>query len=225
MRVLLVEDEERMAGVVARGLREETHSVVVARDGIDGIDLAAAHEFDVVLLDVMLPRLDGIEVVRRLRGSGNQTPIVMLTARDAVHDIVRGLDCGADDYVTKPFSFEELLARIRAAVRHRPASRSTVITVGELVLDPAKRSVTRAGDAISLSATEFRLLEFLMRRAGRVIERGVIIEAVWGLGSDVGENTLEAFISFLRNKVDRPYGDQLIRTVRGVGYGICAGEP
>lgn len=224
MRVLLVEDEERMAGIVARGLREETHSVVVARDGVEGIDLAGEHEFDVVLLDVMLPRLDGIEVVRRLRGSGNHTPIVMLTARDAVHDIVRGLDCGADDYVTKPFSFQELLARMRAAARHRPASPSTAITAGDLVLDPAKRTVTRAGDSIELSATEFRLLEFLMRRAGRVIERGVIIEAVWGLGSEVEENTLEAFISFLRNKVDRPYAEQLIRTVRGVGYGIRAGE-
>lgn len=224
MRVLLVEDEERMAGIVARGLREETHSVVVARDGVEGVDLAAEHEFDVVLLDVMLPRLDGIEVVRRLRGSGNQTPIVMLTARDAVRDIVRGLDCGADDYVTKPFSFEELLARMRAAARHRPASRSTTITIADLTLDPAKRTVTRAGDTITLSATEFRLLEFLMRRAGRVIERGVIIEAVWGFDSEVEENTLEAFISLLRNKVDRAYGERLIRTVRGVGYGIRAGD-
>jgi len=220
MRVLLVEDEERMAGIVAKGLREETHSVVIARDGREAIDIAAHDEFDVLLLDVMLPRLDGIDVVRHLRRRGNDTPIVMLTARDAVGDVVRGLDCGADDYVTKPFSFDELLARLRAAARHRPAARRAELVVDDLVLDPASHRARRGGDDIELSATEFRLLEFLMRRARRVVERRLLIEAVWGFGSDIEENTLEAFVRLLRNKVDRPYAKKLIRTVRGVGYGI-----
>src|SRR5581483_3243509 len=156
MRVLLVEDDERMAAVVAQGLREQAHSVIVARDGAEGIEVAGSHEFDVVLLDLMLPRVDGFGVVRHLRQRGDQTPIVMLTARDAVGDIVRGLDCGADDYVSKPFALDELLARMRAAARHRPAPRSAEIVVDDLVLDPASHRARRGADEIALSATEFR---------------------------------------------------------------------
>ena len=225
MRVLLVEDEERMAGVVARGLREETHSVVIARDGIEGVDLAAAHEFDVVLLDVMLPRLDGIEVVRRLRGSGNQTPIVMLTARDAVPDIVKGLDAGADDYLTKPFSFAEFLARLRALARRpKAAASASCLEAGDLTLDPGKHRVYRGRQEIHLTQTEYRLLEFLMRRAGAVASRRAIVEAVWGLDADVEENTLDAFVRLLRSKVDQGHKSKLIHTVRGFGYCVREGQ-
>jgi len=213
-----VEDEREMAAALARGLREERHTVVVASDGMEGLDLAARHDFDVVLLDVLLPRMSGLDVARRLRGAGNTTPIVMLTARDSVRDIVTGLDCGADDYVTKPFSFEELLARLRSAARHRRGSTSR-LTVADLVLDPAVHAATRAGVRLALSATEFRLLEYLMRRAGQVVPRETLLEAIWGF-EDVEANTLEQFIHLLRAKVDCGSGSKLIRTVRGVGYSI-----
>src|ERR1051326_196683 len=220
MRVLIVEDDAAMAGVLERGLREENHNVVVVHDGADALDTASRFDFDVVLLDAMIPRLDGFDVARRLRRVGNTTPIVMLTARDSVKDIVGGLECGADDYVTKPFSFEELLARLRNATRHRAASADTALRIGDLMLDPSSHRVTRADVDIALSATEFRLLEFLMRRAGRTVAREVLIEAVWGFESEVEANTLEAFIHLLRNKVDRDHDVKLIRTVRGAGYAI-----
>jgi DNA-binding response OmpR family regulator len=174
----------------------------------------------VIVLDIMLPGVDGYEVARRLRKSHNETPILMLTARDAVPDIVKGLDAGADDYLTKPFSFEEFLARLRSVSRRGSAPRPTILTVGDLVMDPATHEVKRDGEEIHLSPTEFRLLEFLMRRAGRVVSRNTIVQAIWNFDDDVEENTLDAFISLLRSKVDRDQSEKLIQTVRGLGYTI-----
>jgi len=223
MRVLIVEDEKKMAGLLKKGLEEENHSVSVAHDGRAALELAQDYEFDAIVLDLMLPGVDGYEVARRLRKSRNETPILMLTARDAVPDIVKGLDAGADDYLTKPFSFEEFLARLRSVSRRGSVPRPTMLTVGDLVLDPATHKVTRAGEEIHLSPTEFRLLEFLMRRAGRVVSRNTIVQAIWNLDDDVEENTLDAFISLLRSKIDRDKQEKLIQTVRGLGYTIREG--
>jgi len=220
MHVLIVEDEKKMASLLKKGLEEENHSVTLAFDGRTALDMAQGLEFDAIVLDLMLPGVDGFEVARRLRKCGNETPILILTARDAVPDVVKGLDIGADDYMTKPFSFEEFLARLRSVSRRGAAPRPAVLQVGDLVLDPAAHQVTRAGEEIYLSRTEFRLLELLMRRAGRVVARNTIVQAVWSEDDDVEENTLDAFISLLRNKVDRDHKVKLIQTVRGTGYTI-----
>ena len=218
MRLLLVEDERRFAAVLKRGLEEENHIVSVAHDGRTGIELAELYDFDVIILDVMLPEFDGHQVAQRLRHAGRHTPIVMLTARDTTADVVAGLDAGADDYLKKPFAFEELLARLRAAARRQPSEAPTALRVGPLTLDPATHDVVRSGRHIALTATEFRLLERLMRAAGRVVTREHLVEAVWGLDREVGTNALDAFVRLLRKKVDRPFERKLIRTVRGVGY-------
>jgi DNA-binding response OmpR family regulator len=194
--------------------------VSLAHDGRGALEMAQALEYDAIVLDLMLPGIDGFEVARRLRKSGDKTPILVLTARDTVPDVVKGLDIGADDYMTKPFSFEEFLARLRAISRRASAPRATLLQVGDLVLNPASHEVKRGGEEISLSRTEFRLLEFLMRRAGRVVPRNTIVNAVWDTNEDVEENTLDAFISLLRNKVDRDRKVKLIQTVRGTGYSI-----
>jgi len=220
MHVLIVEDEKKMAELLKKGLEEENHSVSLAFDGRDALEMAQALEYDAIVLDLMLPGIDGYEVARRLRKGGNKTPILVLTARDTVPDVVKGLDLGADDYMTKPFSFEEFLARLRSVSRRGSAPRPTLLQVGDLVLDPASHEVTRAGEEISLSRTEFRLLEFLMRRAGRVVPRNAIVQSVWESDEEVEENTLDAFISLLRNKVDRDHKAKLIQTVRGTGYTI-----
>jgi len=220
MRILIVEDEKKMADLLKKGLEEENHSVSVAFDGRAALEIAGDFEFDAIVLDIMLPGVDGYEVARRLRKNHNETPILMLTARDAVPDIVKGLDAGADDYLTKPFSFEEFLARLRSVSRRGSAPRPTILTVGDLVLDPATHDVKRDGEEIHLSPTEFRLLEFLMRRAGRVVSRNTIVQAIWNFDDDVEENTLDAFISLLRSKVDRDQKEKLIQTVRGLGYTI-----
>lgn len=209
-----------MAELLRKGLEEEHHLVVAAFDGPAALEIASSTELDVILLDVMLPGMDGIEVARHLRTRNNHTPVVMLTARDSVPDIVRGLDVGADDYLIKPFSFVELLARIRASARRGPIPRPVQMRVADLVLDPAALRVCRAEREIHLTATEFRLLEFLMRRAGHVIARRVLIEAVWWDFEDVEDNTLDAFISLLRNKVDKGHRRKLIHTVRGIGYSL-----
>ncbi|MGH9402577.1 MAG: response regulator transcription factor [Terriglobia bacterium] len=222
MRVLIVEDEKGMAGLLKKGLEEENHSVSLAFNGREALEFAGQYEFDAIVLDVMLPEIDGFEVARRLRRNRNETPVLMLTARDATPDIVKGLDIGADDYLTKPFSFEVFLARLRAVARRPSGSRAGSLEVADLKLDPAQHRVFRGGREIRLSATEFRLLEFLMRRAGRVIRRGAIIEAVWDDDQDVEDNTLDAFVRLLRSKVDRKFRQKLIHTVRGVGYTLRA---
>lgn len=220
MQILIVEDEKKMAAVLKQGLEAENHRVTLAYDGRSGLDLAETAEFDVVVLDLMLPVIDGFEVARRLRSGRNHTPILMLTARDAVPDIVKGLDLGADDYLTKPFSFDVFLARLRSVARRGSAPRPTVLQVDDLVLDPASHQVTRGEREVHLSPTEFRLLELLMRRSGRVVPRDAIVEAVWDFDHDVEENTLDTFIRLLRSKIDREHDRKLIQTVRGIGYTI-----
>lgn len=226
MRVLIVEDESQMATLLRKALESENHTVTVALDGSEGLALAELHDFDVMVLDVMLPKLDGFEVARRLRHRKRTVPILMLTARDTVPDVVRALDLGADDYLPKPFALDEFFARLRTVARHRvAASRTAQLRVADLWLDPATREVGRADGPIQLTATEFRLLEFLMRRSGRVAPRDAIVEGVWGLDREVETNNLDAFMRLLRNKVDRSHEAKLIHTVRGVGYAIRAGPP
>jgi len=224
MQVLVVEDERRMAELLRQGLEEEGHSVVLAGNGRDGLAMAESHPFDVILLDVMLPGMDGFSVARKLRAARNQTPILMLTARDAAEDVVTGLNLGADDYLVKPFAFDVLLARLRAVSRRGPIPQPVPLRVKDLTLDPASREVTRHGRRIALTRTEYSLLELLMRRAGRVVPRENLIEAVWGYDSEVRGNTLDAFIRLLRDKVDVAAEKKLIHTVRGVGYCLRAEE-
>ena len=202
MRILIVEDEPQMAGLLARGLEEELYEVSVAKDGKTALDLSTSNEFDVILLDVMLPKIGGLEVARQIRQREQSTPLLMLTARDALPDIVKGLDAGADDYLTKPFSFQELLARIRALVRRHEFRRKTVVETGDLVLDTTSFRAFRGGREIYLSLTEFRLLELLVRNSGRIVSRSEILTTVWGAGRVVTENTLDAFVRLLRRKVD-----------------------
>lgn len=225
MRVLVVEDEVRMAEQLRRGLEQDGYSVLVAHDGQTALDLARTAGHDLLVLDWMLPKVDGREVARRLRRTGIRTPILMLTARDATPDVVEGLDCGADDYLTKPFAFEVLLARLRALARRGPDARAPVIEIADLTLDPAAHRVIRAGEDIRLSHREFTLLCFLMHRAGHVVPRNTLIEAVWGYESRIESNTLDAFIHLLRSKVDAERTLKLIHTVRGVGYCVSEKPP
>jgi DNA-binding response OmpR family regulator len=218
MRLLVVEDERKMADLLRRGLEEEGYSATVALDGVSGYEMALAATFDLILLDLMLPGMDGFQVARRLRDKGNRTPILMLTARDATPDIVKGLDLGADDYLTKPFSFEVLLARIRALIRRGPVTQPVRLRVGDLEMDTISHEVLRNGQRIHLTRTEFNLLEHLMRLRGKVVPRGALIEAVWGYDRDVESNTLDAFIRLLRSKLEGDSGNRLIHTVRGIGY-------
>jgi DNA-binding response OmpR family regulator len=220
MKLLIVEDEKRMADLLCQGLTEEGHIAVCAFDGAEGLDLAKLYEFDVIILDVMMPKLSGCELAQRLRMEKILTPVLMLTAKDSLPDIVRGLDGGADDYMTKPFSFEELLARLRAVNRRALAAREIDLRVGDLVLEPASREVSRAEIRIALTRTEFNLLERLVYRAGKVVSRRSLIESVWGFNREIEENTLDAFMHLLRSKVDPPGQAKLIHTVRGVGYMI-----
>ena len=217
MQILVVEDEGRMAELLEQALHEEGHQVVLARDGREGFEIARYSPFDVIVLDVMLPGMDGLAVARKLRERGNQTPVLMLTARDAPADIVNGLNSGADDYLTKPFSLDILLARLRAVSRRGAIARPTCLQIADVRLDPASREVTRGGEALSLTPREYKLIELLMRNPGRAISRETILESVWGVGSDVTENTLEVFVRLLRLKVDTR-GPKLIHTIRGFGY-------
>jgi DNA-binding response OmpR family regulator len=222
MKLLIVEDEARMAELLRRGLTEEGHIAMWASNGAEGLSLAKSVEFDVIILDIMMPKLSGYELAKRLRADNVRTPILMLTAKDAVPDIVRGLNLGADDYMTKPFSFDELLARLRVLNRRELAARETKLRVADLVLDPARREVVRGEQRISLTRTEYSLLEHLIYRAGQAVSRRSLIEAVWGFDRDIKENTLEAFMRLVRNKVDPPGRLKLIHTVRGQGYMIRA---
>jgi DNA-binding response OmpR family regulator len=217
VQVLVIEDEQRMADLLRRTLEEDGHAAVVARNGRDGFEIARSGLFDVIVLDVTLPGADGISVARKLRENRNQTPVLMLTARDAPSDVVKGLDAGADDYLTKPFSIEVLLARLRAVSRRGAIPRPVHLEIGGVSLDPATHSVTRAGRPVNVTPREYRLLELLMRNRGHAISRDTILESVWGFDSQVTANTLEVFVRQLRLKVDTGQ-PKLIHTVRGYGY-------
>jgi two-component system OmpR family response regulator len=218
MRVLVVEDETKMAGLLKRGLEEEGHVADVARTGTDAVWLATEIEYDAMVLDVMLPDVDGFEVCRRLRTAGRWHPILILTARDGIADRVAGLDAGADDYLTKPFSFNELFARLRALWRRGAGERPALIRVGDLCLDPAARRVTRGETEVELTAKEFSLLEFFMGRAGDVLTRTQLIEHVWDFAYDGDSNVVDVYVRYLRQKIDRPFKRDSIQTVRGSGY-------
>ncbi len=221
MYVLIVEDDAKVGRLLARGLAEAGHRVEVAGDGADGLARAESGAYDAIVLDVMLPEIDGLEVCRRLRRRGVRTPVLMLTARDAVPDRVRGLDAGADDYLVKPFALAELLARLRALARRSdPAAESETLQVEDLTLDLAHREARRGERPIPLTAKEFDLLAYLMRHPGRVLTKAQIFDHVWGYGADATSNVVEIYVHYLRNKVDKGFPLPLIRTVRGVGYTI-----
>ena len=218
MRILLVEDDTAIARSLKEGLEDEAYAVDVANDGSEGYRTAAADDYDVIILDIMLPEMNGYEVCRALRNDGNKTPILMLTARDAKRDIVEGLDTGADDYLAKPFSFDVLLARIRALLRRPNEKLEEILQVGDLKLDPSSKKVTRASQEISLTAKEYGVLEYLMRNKGKVLSKEQIISHVWDFDADVLPNNVELFIMFLRRKIDKPFKLKLIHTVSGFGY-------
>jgi two-component system response regulator MprA len=209
-----------MQALVGRGLREQGHAVDTAGTGDAALDMARGQHYDAIVLDVMLPGMDGFSVVRSLRGEGNRTPVLMLTARDAAGDIVAGLDAGADDYLPKPFAFKVLLARLRALGRRGPIVHDVRLSVGDLTLDTAAHTVSRAGQSIALTRTEFNLLEYLLRHAGRVVTRDALMDRLWGADRAVEGNTLDAFVKSLRQKIDPPDRARLIHTVRGVGYSL-----
>src|SRR5215211_322849 len=222
MRLLIVEDDVKMAALIRRGLVEEGAAVDVARSGEDALWMAATTPYDALVLDVMLPGIDGFELCRRLRADGVWSPVLILTARDSVEDRVAGLDGGADDYLTKPFSFAELLARLRALARRGQVSQPAVLQVGDLHLDPAARRVWRGDTDVSLSAKELALLETFMRRPGQVLDRFQLLEHAWDYEYENRSNVVDVYIRYLREKVDRPFGLESIETVRGAGYRLRA---
>lgn len=222
MRVLVVEDEVKMAGLLKRALNEEGYAVDLAPNGEEAVWLGTENDYDAIVLDVRLPDFDGFEVCRRLRSAGRWAPVLVLTARGAVHDRVAGLDAGADDYLTKPFSFAELHARLRALIRRGGGKRPTVLRVGDLTLDPATRRVWRADSNIEFTNKEFVLLEYFMRHPGEVLSRTQLIEHVWDFNYDGGSNVVDVYVRYLRSKIDRPYWKRSIETVRGAGYRLRA---
>jgi two-component system OmpR family response regulator len=225
VRVLIVEDEVKLAALVRRGLLEEGHAADVTASGEDALWMAQATPYDAIVLDLMLPGLDGVEVCRRLRAAGVWSPVLMLTARDAVEDRVGGLDAGADDYLTKPFAFTELIARLRALARRGAVERPAVLEVGDLRLDPATRRVWRGDVQIELSAKEFGLLETFMRRPDRVLSRLELLEHAWDYAYENRSNVIDVYVRYLREKVDRPFGRASIETVRGAGYRLRDDTP
>jgi len=222
MRVLVVEDEKKLGELLGRGLREEGYAADVADRGEEALWMARAVAYDAIVLDVMLPGADGFEICRRLRGDGVWTPVLMLTARDAVGDRVDGLDAGADDYLTKPFAFSELLARVRAIARRGPVERPTVLSAGDLQLDPAAHRAWRGETELQLSLREFALLELLMRHAGKALSRAQLLDGAWDMAFESRSNVVDVYMRYLREKVDRPFGRRSIETVRGVGYRLRA---
>jgi heavy metal response regulator len=221
MHILVVEDERKVASFIRRGLEAESHQVDVAHDGESGVARALAGEYDLLVLDVMLPKRDGLSVLRELRSRRRQLPVLLLTARAAVADKVAGLDGGADDYLTKPFEFSELLARVRALLR-RGTPAPTLLEAADLRLDPVTRRVTRAGRTIELTAREYALLEFFLRHPGRVLSRALIAQHVWGVSFDTFTNVIDVYVNYLRRKVDADFEPKLIHTVRGAGYVLRA---
>jgi len=220
MQILIVEDDQRLARQLKKGLDENGHTVSLAFDGIEGLEAARQGRFDVLVLDVMLPWLDGFGVVKKLRNMGSKSPILMLTARDSAEDIVTGLDAGADDYLTKPFALKVLLARLRALARRKEVEPRVQLQIDNLMLDPAQHVVTRAGSPVTLTRTEFLLLETLLRNLGRVMTRARLIEAVWGSEREVESNTLDVYVGQLRSKIEPAGSKKLIQTIRGVGYAV-----
>ena len=218
MRILIVEDEVKLAALLRRGLTEEAHAADVAATGEDALWMARSTDYDAIVLDLMLPGVNGLEVCRRLRADGVWSPVLMLTARDALEDRIGGLDAGADDYLTKPFAFTELLARLRALARRGAPERPAVIDVGDLRLDPASLQVWRGGAEIELSPKEFALLETFMRRSGRVLSRFELLEHAWDYEYENRSNVVDVYVRYLREKIDRPFGRKSIETVRGAGY-------
>jgi heavy metal response regulator len=218
MHILLIEDEKKVASFIQRGLEAEHYTVDVAHDGETGLARLCDGEYDLVILDVLLPRRDGLAVLQEARKRGVHIPILLLTARDTVADKVAGLDQGADDYLTKPFAFEELLARVRALLRRGMPAQPTGLTLADLSLDPVTRQVTRAGKRIDLTAKEFALLEFLLRHPGRVLSRALIAQHVWGVDFDTFTNVIDVYVNYLRKKIDADFEPKLLHTVRGAGY-------
>lgn len=218
MRILIVEDEKDLAAIIKQGLEEEGYAVDVANDGEEGLYMAETYPIDVMVLDVMLPLMDGLTVLSNLRKKGVQTPVILLTARDALIDKIKGLDTGADDYLTKPFVFEELLARIRSLIRRKGTVKEAVIRIADLEIDTASHQVRRAGKSIALSAKEYSLLEFLAYRKGAVVSRTDIVEHIYNEDADMDSNVVDVYINYLRNKIDKEFSGKLIHTVRGAGY-------
>jgi two-component system OmpR family response regulator len=224
VRLLVVEDDPAMAAMLSRGLRREGYAVDAVGTGADAVWSITETDYDAVVLDAMIPPPDGFEVCRQIRVAGRWVPVLMLTARDGVLDKVHGLDAGADDYLTKPFDIAELLARVRALTRREPLERPTALLVGDLVLDPASRSVRRGRTPIALSAKEFALLQELMRRAGETLTRTYLIEHVWDFAYDGGSNVVDVYVRYLRDKIDRPFDRNTIQTIRGAGYRLDPGS-
>lgn len=218
MRILVVEDEKKVSGFIRRGLKEEGYAVDVAADGEEGHYLASTNEYDLLILDIMLPKMDGLTLCQQLRDRDYTGPILFLSAKDTVKDKVAGLDSGADDYLTKPFAFEELLARVRALLRKRQSMPQTLLEVEDLVLDTVSHKVTRSGTEIPLTTKEYALLEYFMRNAGTVITRTMISEHVWDINFDTFTNVIDVYINYLRNKIDKDQKVKLIHTIRGRGY-------
>jgi len=223
MKVLVVEDEHKIANSIKKGLEQESYAVDLAYDGSDGYDLASAENYDVVILDLMLPRMSGMEICKKLREEGNHTPILILTARGELEDKVSGLNCGADDYLVKPFAFAELLARIRALTRRPKNSLGTILQIKDLTLNTLTYEVKRSGKKINLSRKEFALLEYLLRHPDKIVTKDQIINNVWDYDADILPNTVEVYLGYLREKIDREFPDNkpLIQTVRGFGYKIA----
>ena len=218
MRILVVEDEKKVGSFIKKGLEEEHYAVDIAYDGEEGLTLAQINEYDLILLDIMLPRLDGMEVLRQIRRNGSNVPILMLTAKDSVEDIVSGLDGGSDDYLTKPFSFDELVARVRALLRRKAKEKTDILTVGDLSLSTSTHRVKRGGREIELTAKEYALLEYFMRNPNRVLTRMLITEHVWDYHFDPSTNVIDVYVNYLRKKIDQGFEKKLIHTIRGSGY-------
>ncbi len=224
MRLLLVEDDPKISSFLVRGLREDQHLVDLLADGSQVVELAAAEEYDAIVLDIMLPGMDGFSVCRELRRQGIDTPVLVVSARDAVHDRIRGLDCGADDYLTKPFAFDELLARLRALARRgRSRHLSGLLTYGPIEVDPAAHTASVNGERLSLSATEYRLIEYLVRRAESIVTRDQLSQHVWGGETDPASNVVDVYVGYVRRKLQARHPDPLVQTIRGLGYMLKQG--